>query len=159
MRVSRVAHWEQQQFVREVQKHLPRFFKQRLDMKLHFSSYFFRENVFHKDLYFVGLKRGPSPVAEIETIAKLRMAVSKIRKEWQLTPAQVAGGYFRHAMKMLFSILLGERRLHDLRFNLRHRSRALAIKLVGEERYVQRSRQRRERGKRRRRIVGSSDSA
>jgi len=133
-------------------------FERRLDLTLHFSSYFLHENIYHKDLYFVGLKRGPSPVAEIEAMTALRNSVSKIKREWKLSFGDALSARTRHALKRLFVSLLGERRLHDAKFKFRARSKALSIKLLGEQRYAERSKRRRARGKKRKTVLQSSGS-
>ena len=135
-----------------------RDFKLRMNLDLHFECYFFHENIFHKDLYFVGIKRGGLfPEEQRRHVDDLHNAVSKIRREWTLTRSQVFFAHFKHALKVLLISVFGEQRFHDFKYSVRKSAKELAVAVIGNERYKERSQKRRARGRERKDILRSSN--
>jgi len=120
----------------------PHDFIGRLDLDLHFETWFFHENIFHKDLYFVGLKCGPTSNEKLHRIDALRAAVSNIRRERPLSRSDVAASYAKHYFKCFLVRLLGEMKFHDFKYALRQLARRCALAIFGQER-VRRYRERR----------------
>lgn len=133
-------------------------FESKLDLNLHFAKYFFHENIFHKDLYFVGIKRELPSQQDSEQMEKLHNVVSRIRREWTLTGSQVAFAYLKHATKVLLISVFGQRCFHDLTYAFRRGSKQLTVRAIGDERYKERGRRRRERGKKRKNVLRSSSN-
>ena len=135
-----------------------RDFESKFDLNLHFEAYFFHENIFHKDLYFVGIKRPVAARKDTEEMEKLRDVVSRIRREWTLTGGQVFSAYLKHLTKVLLVCGFGEGRFHDFKFGLRRGAKRLALRMIGEERYERRSRRRRARRRKRKDVLRSSSN-
>ena len=110
----------------------------RLDLDRHLDHWFIHANIYHKDLYLVGVKRGGKSDLST-TIESLRLAVAEIRREKPLGPGRRVLGLVDYGVKGLIVRIAGESGFHNLKFWSRRGPERLIEAVVGRDR-VQRYR-------------------
>ena len=101
----------------------------------HFSHFLIHQNIYHKDLYFVGIRRSESSSADAEQFEQLKATVRRIRRDRPMTP--LARAVFKHYLKVGFVTLLGEECYHDARYQARQNLKRSADNLLGPARHQQ----------------------
>jgi len=95
---------------------------QRIALENHFSHHLFMQNIYSKDLYFVGFKRSAAADPTLAgKLASLRRAASEIKLVRKVTMTRAVAAYGEWWGKWALSGLLGERKYHDLRHLVRPR--------------------------------------
>jgi len=104
-----------------------REFQRKIDLKLHFKEHMFSTNMYHCDLFFLGIKIGRSIAHEDKSrLFELERRVCEITKEIPPTASERIFAHYRLLRNKLVSRTVGEDVLHDLRYALavrRHQSR------------------------------------
>lgn len=101
-----------------------RDFERAIDFEQLFERYLLRENIFRRDLYFVGFKKQEGKESVDPTrFERMQAAVSNIRKKTSMGWFGVTRSYVKHHATAVFVDLFGEQRLHDLRYRIRHGSK------------------------------------
>ena len=123
-------------------------FRASVNLDGHFSSFLLHQNIFHKDLYFIGIKKSESSSVDRGQFEQLKTAVRRIRRHRSMTPVAVAGAVLKHYLKVAFVSAFGEQRYHDVKFKTRQYVKRSAVNLLGPARHQhirQRLRSRRKR--------------
>lgn len=98
-----------------------------------FDTSFFHENIYRKDLYFVGHRRDGAPLNG-EVVAELRARIRRIRKHGA-SPWLLPLLALKYVFKLLATHLIGENRVHDLEYGLKRLQRSRPRGLVnGDDR-------------------------
>jgi len=125
-------------------------FSKKIDLSLHFKDYFFKHNIYHKDLYFVGIKQGDVAQDDIQKLTELAHRVGRIRGEKTRLPIGIITGHIDYALKFILTRLLSERGYHNGKYAVRQGLARLLELVVGKERvqnYRQKKRERKMRRK------------
>lgn len=92
-------------------------FQKKIDLRRHFKGYFFVNNIYHCDLFFVGLKLGsPLTVSLQEQLDCLNKQAADITTEVPPTPSDRKSAYYRYLRNRLIVSTIGEEALHDFRY-------------------------------------------
>lgn len=107
---------------------VPKDFTTRLQLERHFSGYFFHQNIYAKDLYFIGIKKSATEdTADLDRLLSLKMATRRITKAKRSSPTgseiivnpsfgkkiMTLAGWF---CKSSVIKCLGEKNYHDLKY-------------------------------------------
>ena len=111
-----------------------RDFTNRIDLSMHFETFAFHENIFHKDLYFVGLKRGRATAENQHRMVELHRSIRQIRRQRPLSSAAWVAAYLKQYFKRGVVFVVGEDTFHDLKFRGRRLVRRLGETVLGEAR-------------------------
>ena len=99
-----------------------RDFERRITLENHFSHHLFMTNLYSKDLYFIGLKRGAAADPMLAgKLASLRRAAKEIKLVGRVTMMRAVAAYAEWLGKWALCRVLGERKYHGLRHFVRPR--------------------------------------
>lgn len=105
----------------------------RIDLDRHCCDWFIHANIYHKDLYLVGIKRGGTEDAQ-GAIEALRSSVREIRREKPTGPLGRLLGMVDFGWKKLLVLTAGERGFHQAKFWSRRGPEWVITAIVGHER-------------------------
>ncbi len=101
-------------------------FLKKIDLRCHFKDYFFANNIFHCDLFFVGIKIGtPLTKSLKDQLSSLKKQAASITTEIPPTPSNRRSAYYRYLRNRLIASTIGEEALHNFRYARDRRQRKI----------------------------------